>query len=94
MAESGFFIVPIETSLPIDGWDQLDRSARLDALQSQHATLDHQVRDRLTGFDIDYLAGMGGWVVRSPAETKAEIVRSQLHGLPLDVADNDVFTAL
>lgn len=92
MVECAFLVVP-EGGVPaIEGWEQMDRGARLDALERARAGLDRQVRERLRGCEVEYMAGAGSWTVR--AADDAAGLRLKLAGLPVRVADDEQYVAL
>ena len=72
-------------------WDQLDRGTRIQRLQDSRADLGVQIQARLAGLELEYLGGVGGWTVRTPAPTDRQVLANKLKGLPVEVAPDDTF---
>lgn len=93
LAECAFLIVPIQAADFSAGWETLDRSARLANLKLKLQDLGHDVQTRLTGFDVEFLDGLGGWTVRSHEPVSRSEIALRLRGLPVEVAPDARFYA-
>ena len=63
-ARDTFLLVPVAGPEQATDWDSLGRGERLARIQGQYASLDEQVRGRLSDLSVEYLAGAGSWIVR------------------------------
>jgi hypothetical protein len=88
---SAFLLIPTDDPAVSRDWDQLDRGARIQRLQSTRANLGAQIQARLAGVELEYLGGVGGWTVRTHAPTDRQALVDKLKGLPVEVAPDDTF---
>lgn len=87
-ADAVFLVVPsLDLYRPGPGPD-----APMTAAVSPRA-LDGPIRDRLGGYEIEFLEGIGAWNVRAPGGATADGLRQKLADLPVDVADDTRFFA-
>jgi hypothetical protein len=93
LAECAFLIVPIQASNFSDGWETLDRSARLAALKVKLDHLGRDVQARLPELEVEFLNGVGGWTVRTPEPMSRSALALRLRGLPVEVAPDERFYA-
>ena len=91
MATSAFLLMPTDDPDYGQDWEQLDRGARLQRLQTSRAGLDAQIRDRLGGVELEYLGGVGGWTLRTDTPTDRQTLVEKLKGLPVEVAQDETF---
>ncbi|MEA3064787.1 MAG: hypothetical protein QOJ27_1233 [Sphingomonadales bacterium] len=94
MAHSAFLVVPTGEPAEDADWNALDRTARIDRLQSHLAELGEQIGARLGELDLEYLEGAGAWTVRSREPKERQELVDRLAGLPVEVATDDRFYAL
>ena len=94
MNHSAFLVVPTGDPTNEEGWEQLDRDARMARLRSEMAELGERIRARLPGLELEYMEGAGAWTVRSATPKTREELLDKLAGLPVDVAPDDRFYAL
>lgn len=93
-ARDTFLLVPVAGPEQATDWDSLGRGERLARIQGQYASLDEQVRGRLSDLSVEYLAGAGSWIVRCAEPTVPGSLRRRLAGLAVEVADDNRFEAL
>jgi hypothetical protein len=92
MSETAFLVFP---SAPASAPDDADpRSIRLAQLADANSVIDRQLRERLADFEVDYMAGVGGWTVRTGRTLTLAELRTRLDGLPVNVADESSFSTL
>ena len=94
MVDAAFLIVPLERIDTGDDWASLSRQARLDRRRDLVRFLTEAIREWLAGMDVDELAGVGGWTVRTRASESRKSIVEKLQGLPVEVAPNDRFEAI
>lgn len=91
MPTTAFFLVPCAPPPDRSDWQSLDRSARIARMRQENDQLGREIAGRLTGFEVEYLAGLGGWTARAGEPHEREELIERLSGLPVDVADDDMF---
>ena len=92
MTETAFLVLPLEAPAAIDA--SASRADSLVKLAQGSAGLDAELRGRLPDFDVEYLAGLGGWTVRTAHDLPTAALRDRLHGLDVEVAEDSEFSAL
>ena len=92
--ETAFLVVPTGDPTSDEDLEGLDRSARIARLEDRWADLDMKIRARLHGFELEFLAGVGTWTVRTTRRGARGEVVAKLAGLPVEVAPDERFHAL
>lgn len=77
-----------------EDWSALDRTSRIERLESRLAELGAQIGARLSGLDLEYMQGAGAWTVRSREPKERDELAERLAGLPVEVATDDRFYAI
>jgi hypothetical protein len=92
MSEKAFLIFPSTVAATPD--DPESGAGRLAQIADGNSAIDRQLRARLEGFEVYYMAGVGGWTVRTSGSPTVDELRARLAGLQVKVADESQFSTL